>query len=195
MNPLDALVNRLAYPTFVVTAANELGPTGCVVGFTTQCSVNPPRLLVCLPVAAKTYRVASEAQALAVHLIDSGDSELGSLFGNDFAASDDGRDRIDQFARCNWRPGRTGAPVLRDCVAWAEGDVLERLRLGDHVGFVIVPVDGGIGSSAEIVAYPLTQVGDSEMGVGELDLTQSVGVDGVTAETRRAAGVRAEQPA
>lgn len=138
VNPLDALVSRLDIATFVVTAADEHGPSGCKVRFATQCSVEPPRFVVLLPISERTYAVATEAQALAVHLV-SFESEITKLFGHRETTGSP------SFEKCVWRPGITGAPVLRDCQAWVEGDVLERLRLGDHVGFVIAPVDGGAG--------------------------------------------------
>lgn len=143
MNPLDALVRRLDTPMFVVTAAAGGVPQGCLVAFATQCSIHPPRLLVCLSVENRTYAAASQSQALAVHLLGRDQHELAALFGERTG------DNTDKFADCTWHPGRTGAPVLADCAAWVEGDVLERLRLGDHVGFVLAPVDGGDGTRAE----------------------------------------------
>lgn len=140
MNPLDALIQHLDTPLFVVTAAAGGVPQGCLVGFATQCSIHPPRLLVCLSVENRTYVTASQSQAVAVHLLGGDQSDMAALFGEQTG------DNTDKFARCRWQPGRTGAPVLADCAAWVEGDVLERLRLGDHVGFVIAPVDGGDGS-------------------------------------------------
>jgi flavin reductase (DIM6/NTAB) family NADH-FMN oxidoreductase RutF len=139
VNPLDALVERLATPLFVVTAAAGGVPQGCLVEFVTQCSIHPPRLLACLSVENRTYVTASQSQALAVHLLGRDQRDTAALFGE--RTGDD----TDKFAQCAWQPGRTGAPILRDCAAWVEGDVLERLRLGDHVGFVIAPVDGGAG--------------------------------------------------
>ena len=42
---------------------------GCVVGFTTQCSIDPPLFLVCLSDKNRTWRIAQEAESLAVHAV------------------------------------------------------------------------------------------------------------------------------
>ena len=42
----DAFVGGLDYPVFVVTAAHGEERSGCLVGFATQASIDPPRMLV-----------------------------------------------------------------------------------------------------------------------------------------------------
>jgi flavin reductase (DIM6/NTAB) family NADH-FMN oxidoreductase RutF len=138
---LGTFVAGLDYPMFVVTVATGPGPadrSGCLVGFATQCSIDPPRLLVCLSKANHTYPLARTAPALAVHRLDAGQRELASLFGTETG------DEVDKFARCAWRPGPAGQPVLTDAPAWVVGEVLDRMDLGDHVGFLLAPteVDG-----------------------------------------------------
>ena len=54
----------LDYLMLVVTAAGDEGPAGCLVGFSTQCSIRPPRYLVCLSDKNRTERVASRAAVL-----------------------------------------------------------------------------------------------------------------------------------
>jgi flavin reductase (DIM6/NTAB) family NADH-FMN oxidoreductase RutF len=39
----------------------------------------------------------------------------------------------------------TGAPVLLECAAWVEGNVLSRVPLGDHEGFLIAVRAAGAG--------------------------------------------------
>src|SRR4051794_7928471 len=63
------LVSQLDYPMFIVTAAARGERAGCLVGFATQCSINPPRFLLCLSDKNRTYRVAQHAQILVVHLV------------------------------------------------------------------------------------------------------------------------------
>ena len=136
---MSALVQRIDSPIYVVTAADTFGLSGCLVSFATPTSVVPPRLLVCLPVASTTYATARRAQALAVHLLGADQADLTRSFD---PSGDGGEAAFKEFL---WRPGVTGAPVLESCAAWVEGDVLERVQMGDHVGFMVAPVDGGAG--------------------------------------------------
>lgn len=78
----DEFVDGLDYPMFVVTAAGRGRRAGCLVGFTTQASIHPARMLVCLSVQNRTYDVARTAPALAVHVLDHEQRALAELFGS-----------------------------------------------------------------------------------------------------------------
>lgn len=135
----QALAAGLDYPMFVVTAAAGDERAGCMVGFATQCNMDPPRLLVCISRRNATFGVASRAGVLVVHFLGEGDVELARLFGGESG------DRVDKFARCRWRVGPGGAPVLEAARGWVAGDVVGQVPFGDHVGFVVEPSTGHVG--------------------------------------------------
>ena len=68
----EQIVGHLDYPMFVVTtvAGEQLG--GCLVGFATQASIRPRRFLVGISDKNHTYRVAADADRLAVHVLAEG---------------------------------------------------------------------------------------------------------------------------
>lgn len=135
MAQLDSFSDLLDYPMYVVTAEAGGERAGCLVGFASQCSIHPPRFAVWLSVANRTYRVARQAGHLAVHLLHREQGELARLFGQETG------DEIDKFERVAWRPGQGGAPVLPDACAWFVGRVHSRIDGGDHVGFLLDPVE------------------------------------------------------
>lgn len=130
----DAFVDGIDYPVFVVTAASAAGRAGCLVGFATQTSISPPRLMVCLSEANHTLEVAHGAAYLAVHLLDSADHPLAEVFGGETG------DEVDKFAAVAWEEGPAGVPLLTDCRRRLVGRVLLRIPLGDHVGHLLEPV-------------------------------------------------------
>jgi flavin reductase (DIM6/NTAB) family NADH-FMN oxidoreductase RutF len=130
----NELMDELDYPMFIVTAAHGDERAGCLVGFATQCSIDPPRFLACLSKANRTYRVGREADMLAVHFVPADAESLVELFGGETG------DEVDKFERCDWRPGPGGVPLLDACRNRFVGSVLERLDGGDHVGFVLEPI-------------------------------------------------------
>src|SRR3977135_3821848 len=77
----EKVVSLLDYPVFVVTTRVDDEWAGCLVGFTSQVSIRPPRFLVGLSKRNHTYRVAEGATHLAVQLIERRHSELARLFG------------------------------------------------------------------------------------------------------------------
>ncbi len=119
----------------VVTAAAGGLRAGCLVGFATQCSIDPPRFAVWISRKNHTLSVAEGTGVLAVHFLSAEDGELAELFGGETG------DEVDKFTRCRWRDGPGGAPVLEDCARWFAGEVVERIPTpGDHVGFLLAPV-------------------------------------------------------
>jgi flavin reductase (DIM6/NTAB) family NADH-FMN oxidoreductase RutF len=119
---------------FIVTAVAPGGErAGCLVGFATQCSIRPPRFLVCISKQNRTFDVVRSADAAVVHFLGSGQRELAALFGGETG------DEVDKFELCKWSPGPQQIPVLDDVPGWFAGRVLERLDLGDHAGLWLEP--------------------------------------------------------
>jgi flavin reductase (DIM6/NTAB) family NADH-FMN oxidoreductase RutF len=135
-NAFEQLVALLDYPMYVVTTRADDAIAGCLVGFTSQVSIRPSRFLVGLSKRNHTYRVAQHATHLAVHLVQREHRDLARLFGSETG------DRTDKFGQCAWRAGPHGLPILDDAAGWFAGEVLDRYDVGDHVGFLLQPVDG-----------------------------------------------------
>jgi flavin reductase (DIM6/NTAB) family NADH-FMN oxidoreductase RutF len=135
----DELVSGLDYPMFIVTTRSGGELAGCLVGFATQCSVDPPRFMICLSDKNRTCRIAREAEALAVHFVPSSAAGLAELFGGQTS------DEVDKFAACEWHEGPHGLPILSECDNWLVGAILARHELGDHVGFLLEPIEAHSG--------------------------------------------------
>jgi flavin reductase (DIM6/NTAB) family NADH-FMN oxidoreductase RutF len=138
------LTGQLDYSMLIVTTAAGGQRAGCLVGFSTQCSVDPPRYLVCLSERNRTLRVAEHSEGLIVHFPGADQGSLVELFGGETG------DDVDKFARCDWHEGPMGLPLLDDCERWFAARILDRFALGDHVGFLLAPfaaASGGDGGS------------------------------------------------
>jgi flavin reductase (DIM6/NTAB) family NADH-FMN oxidoreductase RutF len=132
----DRINEALDAPLVVVTAADHEEAAGCVVGFHSQCSIDPPRYAVWISRANRTYRVALHSSHLGVHLLTPADRRLGEWFGGTTG------DEVDTFADLAVDRGPGGVPLLRDLpvrfvgerVAMLEGD-------GDHTCFIVEAVE------------------------------------------------------
>jgi flavin reductase (DIM6/NTAB) family NADH-FMN oxidoreductase RutF len=129
------LTGDLEFSMLVVTATDGRRRAGCLVGFSTQCSIDPPRYLVCISVTNHTAGVAAATDMVAVHALPADRMDLARLFGEETG------DEVDKLARVAWRPGPGGVPVLEPCTSWFAGRVVDRLDLGDHTGLVLEPVE------------------------------------------------------
>jgi flavin reductase (DIM6/NTAB) family NADH-FMN oxidoreductase RutF len=129
-----AITASIDYPMVVVTAAHASERSGCLVGFHTQCSIDPPRWLVCLSRANHTYHLVQQTSRLVVHFLRADQRSIADLFGAETG------DHVDKFSQCAWHDGPGGAPVIDGC-DWIAGTVLERVDLGDHQGQVLAVSD------------------------------------------------------
>ncbi|MCU1361006.1 MAG: flavin reductase domain protein FMN-binding protein [Ilumatobacteraceae bacterium] len=152
-------------PVVVVTTAANGQRAGCMVGFQSQCSMDPVRFAVWLSKSNHTYGVALFATHLAVHFLDEGDHDLALLFGGQTG------DDIDKFASCEWTLGPGEVPVLTRCPSRL---ILERTSLwddgGDHVCFVGSPVDAH--AHDHLTPLRLSDVSDIEAGHAANDNSQ-----------------------
>jgi flavin reductase (DIM6/NTAB) family NADH-FMN oxidoreductase RutF len=127
------LVAQLDYPMFIATVAAGGERSGCLIGFATQCSIDPPRFLAGISDKNHTHGVALQADSMAIHLVPESATELAELFGGETG------DEIDKFERCAWHPGPGGVPILDDCPNRFVGRILDRIDFGDHTGMVLDP--------------------------------------------------------
>jgi flavin reductase (DIM6/NTAB) family NADH-FMN oxidoreductase RutF len=141
------LTGRLDYPMLIVTTVSDGERAGCLVGFSTQGSIDPARFIACLSDKNHTTRVAARADSLAVHFLPADALALAELFGSETG------DEVDKFSRCRWHAGPNGVPLLDECGRWFVGRILERQTIGDHVAFVLDPVAAGDDDSGALLTF------------------------------------------
>ena len=144
---LDAFVAELDYPMYVVTTRAGDDRAGCLVGFTTQTSIDPQRFLVCISKANATGRTVQTATHVAVHLLGQDKVHVARLFG------EESEDWTSKFSRCEWHPGPYDVPVLDAAAAWFVGEIAERFDVGDHIGLLLVPVASGGRATPDVLTF------------------------------------------
>lgn len=158
----DRLVAALDPAMIVVTTAADGERAGCLVGFHSQCSIEPARYAVWLSKANHTFRVALRAEFVAVHVLTDDQHDLAAAFGT--RSGDD----VDKFAGLEWTEGPAGVPLLAGC----EGRFVGRRRAmveesSDHVILILEPVEAAGGDGADDVRpLRLSAVTDLEPGHG-----------------------------
>jgi flavin reductase (DIM6/NTAB) family NADH-FMN oxidoreductase RutF len=129
---LAAYFELVDYPFYVVTVRSETAEmSGCLAGFVTQCSIDPPNFLVCISKLNHTLAVAEQASGMGLHLLGSDQVDLARLFGEETG------DQVDKFASVDWRLGPTGAPLLVESAVSMEGQILGHFSVGDHEAFLV----------------------------------------------------------
>lgn len=122
-------------PMIIVTAVGADGQrAGCLVGFHTQASIDPPRYLVCLSNKNHTFQVARAATHLAVHFLGADQRDLAERFGTTCSAE------TDKFEGVDVMDGPEGTAVVGGVAHWFVGRILGQLPTNDHVVFALEPV-------------------------------------------------------
>lgn len=141
----------------VVTAATDTERAGCLIGFHSQCSIDPVRYAIWLSKANHTCRLATNATHLAVHFLTPEDRSLAELFGT--TTGDD----IDKFSRCDVEIGIQGVPLLVTCPNRLVVRRTAFLEEGsDHVCFVTEPVEAS--ATADYQPLRFSDVADLNAG-------------------------------
>ena len=134
------LMSDVELPMAIVTAGDDEGRSGCLVGFSAQSSIDPPRYTVWISKHNHTYGLANRADVLTVHFPSSEQRALAELFGTVSG------DEVDKFASCPAHVGPHGAVVIDEIARWFVGRIVETLDTGDHVAFVLEPLAGESGT-------------------------------------------------
>jgi flavin reductase (DIM6/NTAB) family NADH-FMN oxidoreductase RutF len=138
----------------VVTVAAAGGEVdGCLVGFHSQCSIDPPRYAVWLSRANRTFELAEEATHLAVHVLGVEDRDLAALFGGESG------DEVDKLAAVTWVPGPGGTPMLTRVPRCFAGRIVASVDVdADHHCIVLEPVEASAGDGAVLRLEDVTDV-------------------------------------
>jgi len=140
--PFDRLVAQLDTAMVVVTATAEGEADGCLVGFHSQCSIEPRRYAVWLSTKNRTYRIARSAGVLGVHALAADQHDVAEHFGGATG------DEVDKLAGVAWTAGPDGVPMLDVLADRFVGRVVQRVAVGgDHELFVVELIDARVGAS------------------------------------------------
>ena len=114
----------------VITAAADDLLHGMTANAVTSLSLDPPMVLICVDKTAQAHGLLRDAGSFTVNILGEHQEHVSRLF----AVSEEpepGRLRGLDFTL-----GRTGAPILADCVAYLECRVRDVADGGDHSIFM-----------------------------------------------------------
>jgi len=114
----------------IVTTRRGSGLQGITVSSFCALSLEPPLVLICIAHTARSHPLIAEQRAFAVNVLREDQRDLSEL-----AASREGESGA-------WLEGvphttaATGAPILRDCLAWIDCSLAAQHEGGDHTIYV-----------------------------------------------------------
>jgi flavin reductase (DIM6/NTAB) family NADH-FMN oxidoreductase RutF len=148
VNEIAALFHQLTLGVYVVGVADAGRRDGFTAAWVMQVSFDPLLLALSINPEHASYPLLLGGGGFAVSVLKQGQVELARRFG-----TQSGRDH-DKLAGLKWRPGRTGAPILEDALAYFDCELTGSMRSGDHQLVLGRVIDGRILThDAEPMAY------------------------------------------
>jgi flavin reductase (DIM6/NTAB) family NADH-FMN oxidoreductase RutF len=126
MSEISTLFRQLMLGVHVVSVADAQRRGGFTAAWVMQVSFDPLLLAVSINPAKASYALLHSGGGFAVNVLKQGQLDLARRFG-----TWSGSDR-DQFAGVVWRPGRSGAPILEEALAYFECELAGTMPAGDH---------------------------------------------------------------
>ena len=148
------LFRRLTAGVYVVGVADGERRNAFTAAWLMQVSFDPLLLALSVNPGHASYPLLVGGGGFAVSVLSHDQVHLATHFGT---RSGRETDKLDGIA---WRPGRTGAPILTEAVAWVECRLTERIPAGDHEIVIGRPVAGEI---LRPDAIPLTYAATGEL--------------------------------
>ncbi len=139
-NTLKKTVLRMfTYGLYAVTAKHGAEVSIMTANWLTQCSFEPPMLMLAVENDSHSRQIIESSGAFAINLYESGQRELAGTLGRTFGKHPE---KINDAA---WKPGPlTGSPLLDGTLAWVECRIVSSLPAGDHILFVAEVVEVGL---------------------------------------------------
>jgi len=133
-----ALFRQLTLGVHVVGVAHGEQRDAFTAAWIMQVSFEPLLLALSINPQHASYPLLRRAQAFTVTVLKQGQLEIARHFG-----TQSGLD-VDKLAVMPWRPGRSGAPVLQNGLAYFDCEVTATVGAGDHELVLGRVVDGRI---------------------------------------------------
>ncbi|HVM09637.1 MAG TPA: flavin reductase family protein [Acidimicrobiales bacterium] len=122
---LRQVMGHFATGVTIITAMDGRDPVGFTAQSFQSLSLDPPLVLFSPQKASTTWPKIKAAGTFCVNILSDDQEAVCRTFATSGA---------DKFRGIGWVPGpRTGAPLLRDVLAWVEGEIVAEHDGGDHV--------------------------------------------------------------
>ena len=117
--------SRFGTGVSVITSSGPEGPSGMTANAVTSLSLEPPLMIVCFALTARTLVAVQHSGRFGIHFLAHDQDDLAARFASKLP-------ELEKFEGLAWEE-RDGVPALEGCLAGLACEVRELLPGGDHV--------------------------------------------------------------
>lgn len=125
---LQAVLTNLSYGIYVLTSRYGDKANGMIASWVSQVSHTPPLIMVAVHPHRYSHDLIEKGGAFALHILDRNQAAYLGRFK--------GPDPLAKFDALDWEEGRTGCPILVDCIGHVECRLNTKLAPGNHTLFI-----------------------------------------------------------
>jgi flavin reductase (DIM6/NTAB) family NADH-FMN oxidoreductase RutF len=121
-------LGKMTYGIYVLTSFHKEEVNGMIASWVSQISYDPLLIMAAVHPNRYSHQLIEKSGCFALHVIDRQQTE--------FLARFKGPDPISKFASVQWERGKTGCPILNECMAYLECNVKASYTPGNHTLFL-----------------------------------------------------------
>ncbi len=153
------VLRLFTYGLYVVTAHNDSANGIFLANWLSQCSFDPPLIMVAVENGSHTLPLIRASGLFAVHVLASGQREFAGMLGKSF------RSQPDKLNKVRWHPSAvTGCPILEDTLGYVECRVTGELPAGDSTIVVGEVIEAQMQSEGELTPLTMRETGFKHSG-------------------------------
>ena len=121
-------LGNMTYGIYVLTSFHKEEVNGMIASWVSQVSYDPLLIMVAVHPNRYSHNLIAKSGCFALHVLATDQLDLLGRFK--------GLDPNAKFSSIQWQQGRTGCPVLKECVAYFECRVTAEYTPGNHTLFL-----------------------------------------------------------
>jgi flavin reductase (DIM6/NTAB) family NADH-FMN oxidoreductase RutF len=127
---------KMTYGIYVLTSKADETVNGMIASWVSQVSYDPPLIMAAVHPNRFSHQLIEKGGSFVLHVLSSTQTDFLSRFkGSDVRA---------KFSSLNWTKGKTGCPILSECLAYLECELKTHYRPGNHTLFIGEVIDAGV---------------------------------------------------
>jgi flavin reductase (DIM6/NTAB) family NADH-FMN oxidoreductase RutF len=129
---LDQALKKLTTGIYIVTSKQGTEINGMVASWISQVSFFPPLIMVAIKQGRRSHLMIEKGKVFAVHILNNKQKEMVPLFKNK------------KFLTTLFETKKTGAPIIKDVLAFLDCKLISKVTPGDHTLFIGEVLEGGV---------------------------------------------------
>jgi len=134
---LDLALKKITTGIYIVTSKQGSEVNGMVASWISQVSFSPPLVMVAIKQGRRSHLMIEKGMVFGVNILRKEQKGMVSIFKGAIESEK-------KFSNIPFETKKTGAPIIKDALAFLDCKLTSMITPGDHTIFIGEVLDGGI---------------------------------------------------